>query len=564
MTTSNPPLEPAMNRRHLAVAAVFVAILAILAYVVAASGSFVLDDETYVVKNSAVIGDASPFTSPTPPNRPELGLFRPLTVWTYRAQYESTGLDAPAFRKVNIASHALAAALLVFVAARLGASTPVAATAGAIFAVHPIHVEAVAWIVGRAEILATIFALLALLARPPAAGRTGLRLVAMAAAYAAASLAKESALPLPLALLAIDVFERLPVRAIAARFATLAFTTIALILVRVAVLGRFSPDVSNDPVLGGLPFLSRVELGVRVLGRTVSNFFLPTSLSIYYEPRSFGGAVLLLLGIALLLCAVMILGKRRSTLVRGSAILFFAGMIPFLHLVPIGWIFGDRFLYLPSAGLCVLIATGLAPRTLLRTSVVVVLLIALFGLTLARTPVFHDDLALWRDAAEKDETSGFAQFQVAGLLKAEGKLEYVSDDQRGAVHHWKRSLEVDPEHLFALEAHLELGEYAAARLGDALEAAKHYRAAASLDPSGRNPHCIDALIDLLGLYRPDAKGPPSVVTRDEARAVLKRAAAGRTDARQRAILLGLLPQFESTGLITPAEVQTIRDSLERR
>jgi protein O-mannosyl-transferase len=141
-----------------------VAACAGVAYVGALWNRWAFDDLLYVA-GSDLVHSASgwwrAFLSPYLP--PELGgyLYRPLTVATYALDWH---LDGPAwFHAVNVLWH-VAAAVLVAILANRWAGTKAALLSGVVFAVHPVHVEAVANVVGRAELMATVFTLLAVYA----------------------------------------------------------------------------------------------------------------------------------------------------------------------------------------------------------------------------------------------------------------------------------------------------------------------------------------------------------------------------------------------------------------
>lgn len=547
-TVTNGP--PRLAARRGAWIACLVALVAWITGLGTLDGGFVLDDVTYVLKNRAVIGTESPWTHATPPDRPELGLYRPLTVATYRAQYSASGLDPVAFRRVNLALHALAAALVVLLTRRLGGSAGVAAFAGLLFATHPVHAEAVGWIVGRAEVLATVFALCALLVRPPPGSRTnGLRESVMILCYLAAALSKESALALPLVLWAFDRFEGVNRGTRLRRFVLLCAAAASVIALRYVVLGRFSPEVSEHPQLRGLEWTQRAELAVRILGLAFSNLVWPTELSIYYEPRQIGGLLTLAIGAATLVALLLLLRGGRDEIARKGAIVCIAGILPVLHLVPIAWLFGDRFLYLPSVGF-VLVAASIGSRVLragvTRTLIAAVVLLFSTYLWVVRLPVFSSDLSLWRDAVQKDPESGFAHHQVAGLLKDVDRFEYVSDAERGAVHHWTESLRVEPDHLFAARSHLELGHYALTRLNDAATAVRHYRATIGLDPAIRTQDGIDARLALAALGTREAGARGSGVSEADAVFCLREVARGEPNPSQRNIAAQLVERLKDS------------------
>ena len=121
----------------------------------------VFDDATFVQDNPSVTGTAGVLGVPTPPDRPGLGLYRPLTTLGHRLAYAAFGMDPWPFHAINLLLHGFVSALVCAVALRFGASLGAGTLAGMVFAVHPVHAEAVAWVTGRAEVQATLFALLA-------------------------------------------------------------------------------------------------------------------------------------------------------------------------------------------------------------------------------------------------------------------------------------------------------------------------------------------------------------------------------------------------------------------
>lgn len=138
-------------------------------------------------------------------------LYRPLTMYTFALNYAVGGLSPLGFHAVNILLHAAASGLVWRWVQRLSGRADVAAIAAALFAVHPVHCEAVANCVGRAEILATVFLLLGLLAlAPEKPGLTAVRLVGAGMAFLAAVLSKETAISYPLvALIALALTDTL-------------------------------------------------------------------------------------------------------------------------------------------------------------------------------------------------------------------------------------------------------------------------------------------------------------------------------------------------------------------
>lgn len=532
---------PTMLARHWLIAAL-VALAALASFANSLRGAFLYDDRTYVTENPSVVAGAAIFTEATPPHRKDLGLFRPLTVASYRLTWNAVGLDPFAFHLGNALLHALASALLAIVAVRVGATALQAGAAGLLFAVHPVHVEAVAWVVGRAEILALVLAAAAVLAHGRPTDRWPLaRAAAGAALYLAASLAKESALPLPLLLLLLDLSERprpRPAR-LALRIAPAAAAALALIAWRLAVLGRFAPDVAADAVLASMGPQDRLALGAAVFGKAAAALLAPVDLSIYYDPRRLqtGSAVALGIAAAVAALALTVRAVRRGDRAIAAGLIAAIVMLaPFLHLVPIQAWFADRFMYLPSAGACIAGAALLLPRgrerSPARLGALALLALAAAAATVARNPAFRTEIGLWQDAAEADPAAAFPLFQLGNFYREAGQLEYQSKAQPGALHYFRESLRVDPESPYGAEAHLFLGEHAAAALGDARAAAGHYRAAIV-----RKPDLVAALLDLAALE------PSGEVSTEEARALLEHALAVTREPAEREAARALLARL---------------------
>jgi tetratricopeptide (TPR) repeat protein len=184
-------------------------LLGLVALVYGAAGNlgFVnLDDEQYVTQNTAVVRG---FTAEG--LRWAFGFhlsnWHPLTWISHMLDVELFGLDAGSHHLVNVALHALATLLLFgFLRGATGATWR-SAFAAALFAAHPLHVESVAWVAERKDVLSTVFWLLACWAYVGWVRRPGtLRYAAVVAAFALGLLSKPMVVTLPVALLALDVW----------------------------------------------------------------------------------------------------------------------------------------------------------------------------------------------------------------------------------------------------------------------------------------------------------------------------------------------------------------------
>lgn len=164
------PLPVGRDRISVRAGGVIVALAALLVYVNTLANDFALDDVPIVATNPNVTAPGPALRAWTTPYWPESNrgdrddlLYRPLTIQTYRWQHAIHGPAAWPYHLVNILLHAAVSAGVWRLARRLGAAPGPALIASLLFAVHPIHTDAVSNIVGRAELLAGGFTLLAVL-----------------------------------------------------------------------------------------------------------------------------------------------------------------------------------------------------------------------------------------------------------------------------------------------------------------------------------------------------------------------------------------------------------------
>ena len=399
-------------------AALLAAAVAAVVYLPALGNRFALDDGSIVERNPAAhsVGAAvAAFGHTYWPPENAAGQWRPLVILSFAVDWQLSGGGPVWLHAVNVAWHAAATALLVPV---LAAYVPVAAAlAGAIvFAVHPVHVEAVANLVGRAEPMAAVFLMLAVLAgravrRRLNAGRAAWSAeLGLLAAVVAGLLTKEHA-AVAVALLALDDLatrETLPRRLPWRDYGAVIVTTVVWFLVRRGIDAGQSFTMLA-PTFFGLGTVGRISTMLPVVFVLVRLLVWPFDLSPDYfpevvprleHPTLLGAAGLLLLG-ALALLAVLTWRRSRALSV-GLCIVGIAWLPTANLLFPTGIVLAERTLYLATTGVALAAAAAfawLAGRRGARVAVVATGCIAVgFGArTLSQIPVWRDnrDLALW-------------------------------------------------------------------------------------------------------------------------------------------------------------------------
>jgi tetratricopeptide (TPR) repeat protein len=364
--------------------------------------------------------------------------YRPLLMASYALNHAAGGTDPFGYHLVNVLLHAAATALLYLVALELGWSHLGAFVAGLVFALHPLHSEAVAWVVGRPEMMMAVGMLGALWCHA-----RGLRAWAMAA-FLFGLFSKEQAVMLPALIMLADACagrlarsERASWRALVGRYGGYVLLLGLFLALRTAVLGGFQParyPLSENPlehVDGAMWLLSvlkmaghylRLSLWPAVLSIDYSYDALPLARSVLepgvlWAAMAWGG----LAGLA----AWGWRRDRRITLAVGLTILTF---LPAANvLVPLGTPVAERVFYLPLGGLCLLV--GLLPEhlSLRETShrrwpvgaalaVGLATVLALTGRTLVRLQDWRSNETLFRSAVAVVPSSARAHFLLGSEL----------------------------------------------------------------------------------------------------------------------------------------------------
>jgi hypothetical protein len=405
--------------------AAVVALCAGIVHLGALWNRFALDDIYIIVLNPLVRSALDPariFASPYWPAEFGGQLYRPLVVLTY-ALDRLVGTPAW-FHAVNLAWHAGTAVAVALLARRL-AGTAAGLVTGLLFAVHPVHVEAVANVVGRAELMAGACTVLAVFAalhgRAPAWS---------AAALGLGLLSKENAAVAPLLALwgwALGIGRPDRRRALAYGAAWLVVGA-AYVVARALVLAPYEQFHDRAPVFFGLDAVAIRLTAVAAFADLARLLLVPATLRADYSPleRTAVTAVadarfLVGVAIAAVWLALLVWIWRRDWKVEalglgwaGIAVLPVANLI-----VPIGVLVAERTLYLSSAGV-VIAAAAAAQRLPARPRVLLVAVLCAAGAarSATRVPVWRDEVTLTASIIEDAPRSYRGPARAGGLLQA--------------------------------------------------------------------------------------------------------------------------------------------------
>ena len=462
--------------------------LGALLYARTLAGGFVLDDQSAIRDNAIVRqGDlVQIFTTDywAGFHHDRSGLYRPLTVWTFALNHQLAGPEPFSYHLINILLHGAVAALLYLVWRRCLGQGELAWWAALLFAVHPVLSEAVAGLVGRADLLAALFALLALHQHLDAR-LARWRHWGAGAALLAALLSKESAVILPALLLLIDLFQyrRFSQKCYWRAHLLYAGLTLFYLGVRHLVLGGLliaQIDPFDNP-LASLDAPLRWLNALLVLGRYLKLLILPLHLCADY---SFAALPLapqwslppLLLAAAVPIALGLLLWASWRCLPFAALGLgwLLVGLIPVANLLfPIGTGMAERLLYLPAAGFT-LAAAALLGRLGGRRALAcrTVLACCLAWGTWTRTGDWQDEYTLFSQAVQ-------AQPQSARAWHILGKNALERGEEPLALKCLQQALEIFPAYY---EVHADLGAFYCAS-GDYGKAQEHLA------------HCLELRVD---------------------------------------------------------------------
>jgi tetratricopeptide (TPR) repeat protein len=475
-------------------AVVALALLTAAAYLPLARAGFVnLDDPLYVAANPVVAaglttgGVAWAFTTF------HAGNWHPLTWLSHLADVSLFGLNPVAFHLVNVLLHLAASLLLLVLLVSLTGRWPVPLLVAFLFALHPLHVEPVAWISQRKELLSALFWFLAALAHLAHARRPRPASLARACLlYLPALLSKPTAVTWPLVMLLLDFWplgrwgrgprsagtpsplggclrEKLP----------------ALLLASLAAAATLSAQTRS----GAVQPLANLDLTDRLANAAVSSLWylgravLPLKLAVWYPLPREGWPLPLVLGaaaaLAALTAAALLRVRARPWLAVGWA-WYLTILLPTIGLVQVGGqARADRYVYLPLAGILLAVVANLpGDRRRLRLFLPLVPLLAILALLTGRQAArWRDSRTLLSHAVAVTEGNWMAHHNLAVELSGAG-------DQGAAERHFRAALAIYPTWPPALNG---LGNVLA-RAGRSEEALALYREALALDPGYGEAH----------------------------------------------------------------------------
>jgi tetratricopeptide (TPR) repeat protein len=431
------------------------------------------DDESYVTKNLHV----------------RAGLTRESVIWAFTTDYEANwhpltwlshmldcelyGLNPMGHHWTSLQIHLTNTLLLFFILQYMTGALWRSAFVAALFALHPLHVESIAWVAERKDVLSAFFGMLTLLAYCRYAKQPSLAKYLLIILFLSIGLmAKPMLVTLPFLLLLLDFWplERLRSETVSSSFVTYfvqqhggAITSLEVLPLKIRIANAL------------ISYLSYIE-----------KMIWPSGLAVFYPyPEWLPGQAVVSGLVIFCLSVLAIRNARRFPYLATGWLWYLGALVPVIGLVQVGsQSMADRYTYIPLIGLFIIVAWGIAD-ILMRYRIKRVALPILYGMVLMFFMIctwfqvrhWQNSMTLFTHTLNVTHNNSPANYSLGYALTQQGKLDK-------AIIHYSRALQINPNYT---KAHNGLG-YALAQQGKLDKAIVHYSRALQINPNYTKAH----------------------------------------------------------------------------
>jgi tetratricopeptide (TPR) repeat protein len=491
--------EKSSQKRILANLTIIVCILVFIVHLPALTRrAMTMDDDQYLTKNVLVQNPSFSaagrfFTEALEPSTVK-GYYQPVTMLSLMGDYVLGGRPSnlKPFHRTSLLLHMANTALVIVLLYILFGHAWIAAGVGLLFGLHPMTVECVAWISQRKTVLSAFFALSSLILYVYfARSRSWKFYIGCLLMYILALMSKPTAIPLPVLMLLLDYWplRRLNRQAVIEKLPLFTLAVIFAIVIYISQSRTFGVTL---PGQYGLRY--SLLLFCHNTAFYLFKIIRPVNLSPYYaytKPMGLSDPVILAgIFIICVMVNLMILSSRRTRSILTGGLFFWVALLPAMGIVRFArMIAGDRYVYLPSIGLLMLLATllgwlwrigGKKKLTAIRVAVItIVLMLASAEAVSTRKHLqhWHDTATLYRYMLTINPGVVLLHNDLGVALVSQGKLDE-------AAQQFCKVLQIAPRHV---RAHVNLGNVL---LADEKfdEAISHYGQALQADPAYPEAH----------------------------------------------------------------------------
>ena len=415
------------------------------------------DDNQFVYQNERIVSGLTFDNIAYFFTHSHAGHWQPLTAITHMLDCELYSLNAGGHHITNLIFHIINTLLLLALLWRQTGTLWPSVFVGAVFGLHPIHVESVAWVTERRDVLSTLFLLLAIAAyfhyvKQPNAGRY----VIVMLLFAVGLMSKPMLVTLPFILLLLDYWplERLEFsraslgRLVAEKIPLFVFTSISCVITVVV-----QTNIGTVAPVRGLGLYARVSNAIVSYIRYIAKMFWPTDLAVFYPHPGdklllweMVGAAIVLIGISVW---VMKVSSSHRYLLTGW-FWYLGTLVPVIGIIQVGSQgMADRYMYIPSIGLLIVVAWGADDllgkwkykQIILGLSAVAVVTV-LTVLTWFQVGFWRDSFTLFDHAVKVTKENDVA-------YNNRGTIYYEKGEYDMAIADFNKAIEINPRYIEA-------------------------------------------------------------------------------------------------------------------
>lgn len=375
----------------------------------------------------------------------EVDVNRPIMVASLILDYSVWQLNPLGYHLTNILLHAANTVILLFIL-RLLLPNNIAVIFGAVlFAVHPIHTEAVNAISFREDLLVTFFFLLSFLLflKGLTTKRLGWNILSLMF-YACALFSKESAVTLPaLALLYCwTCNERMPKALILNYLLMTGFYIVWLSHIH---------KYSNLTMVGYLPFSDRLYIDFNAIGRYFWLHLFPFNLIADYDVSSFTSKsiplIMMIFSVVCIAIGTVYAVMKKKGIESFLLGWFFVTLLPTMNIIPLHNPVAERYLYMPSIGIIIFAAMLIdksIPSAKIKISLLTLITIMFSLTTFTRNTIWKNDYTLWSDTINKTPQNIRVRNNIGNAYYERGSSEYSNNDYNAAIQYLNSAIAINP------------------------------------------------------------------------------------------------------------------------
>ena len=483
------------------------------------------DDDQYISHNPHVTAGLSWQTVAWAFSHYYEANWHPLTWISHALDWQLFGANPIGHHYMNVVLHALNVVLLFLLLQSATGCTGRSLMVAALFALHPVNVESVAWAAERKNVLSMLFLLLAMHAYAWYVKKPEIRRYALVALFFALGLtSKPQVITLPALLLLWDYWPLGRFRSAGKNLRWIAIPR-GLILEKIPLffLSLASAVVTMQAQKAGnavrsvvsYPFDLRLENALLAYSRYIGKAFWPGNLSpMYPHPQMINPWLVIASVLFLSLITERVIDKRQHGYLLAGWFWFLGSLVPMIGVVQVGeQAMADRYAYLPFIGLFIIIVWGVAELAQTRhisahsLAPVAALVLATLGfLTYRQVGFWHDSETLWKHALQVSGAENYkAHFNLAVIYDAQGRYDQAIAQFRAA----ENPREDDPR------IHLGMGIYDQ-RHGHLQEAIDEYQAALRLGSQATREQMALAYLLLAGAQEKAGHAAEAMAARERA------------------------------------------------